>query len=1504
VKNISPTIGEYFISYHYGLLNQTERVFSQTGTNPISTKTEFTYKYNSDYSYQDKYKGKHNQLIKTSTTKSNINTIDSFIKYVGDFDFGVDTTLVTCYDVNGSPYPCSQYTFHVPQIGSQARAIFEMNQRHILSPVIESFGANGRVANGQYIRFGKISISNSQFDYYPIETFNFGGVAGNFFIEMLYNRQLNDTIIKDYRFYPVASTLDFTRYGVAKKIKPFGGAMIETVFDSDAVLPLQSIINSGGIYKDTTSNEYALRFYGISKQIASNKLSVNYQYYRQSDQYHIGMLKSKTDKDGNVLVRYEYPYAGENLLGTAGTFTTDVSKNRVVVRTPRMATTDVYQDYIKVSTAVSYSDASGRSLKSIAYKSSPQGKDLLSATPEYDSFGRPKKSILPVPLNSSTGQFAGNAQNLARIFYNDSAAFSEVSQYEASPMSRVFKSIGTGKAFRPNKENIQSLETGNFGIANLIVSGTGILKTSFVGNKIIKSTVVDEMANKTITYSDTEGRTLEKHVQYTGDGSQQSHYLKTTYIYDEIGRLAVVLPPKLYGIVTGSYFSYTNVYNQIYIYLYDERGRLISKNVPDAGRFEYVYNRLNQPVMSRNPQQLYENKWEFVKYDAMGRTVQTGIINSFSDRQTLQTAFDNFTAAYQFEERSTILEGYTNASFPLSIGVQINAASIKTVSFYDDYTWNASAALNFSQYKTPRYTNAKGLLTGNKVRKLASTSSATAEVWLASALYYDDKNRLIQSQSENRFGLINQTDVVLDFIGQVLEEHTTYRKPNPSTSSAAITTDIATLYTYDHAGRKLSATHSQNGRLEPLASYEYDELGRLIKKKLNEAPVDFIVRQNETLNSRVDIAKKYILIKPGTTITPTSPYCAFIAAGLQQIAYQYNIRGSLRCINCTPSGRLDSSKVFSMLLDYHEDGRFYNGLMSQQSWKTRTDTTTRRFVYGYDKANRFINAVFKGKLNEKYNENLSYDEDGNIQSLNRFGLLTPTTYGRIDSLSYIYYASSNKLSGIIDNADLNKGHKDNGSATDYTYTFYDGSLKTDANKGITNIIYNYLGLPERIEFGASKRIENVYTADGAKLSSKFTDGTKILLKEYVGDLIYINDTLRSIWHDEGRIVFDNTAKATYQYFINDHLGSTRVVFQRQGDSVYVAQLINYSPSGVPLSELGSGPNLLTHLFQGKEWIDGFGYDFLSRTYDPYTLRMLQVDGADQFASGYTGMGNNPVNMIDPDGQVAAPVIIGGVMGGVGGWQLGKSKGATGWKMAGYIAGGIVVGALSGGFANSLLTSGIAYANTASIVGGSFVNSIGMNILSGGSSPINVSFGVASYDLTNNNLGYLFEKGNSELQNLGYALGAMANIQDVLAGFNPSTAELRTENDPNYSKVNDSQGNPIPKKDLIGHSQITDGKKTLIDWGPTEPVSGLRDWVKGTNDYEKGLLGSETMKWKPVNVTGVNMNRISRIGQRLNTGNGNYNICVNSCVSMTSRAFNLSGAFNPHCSFFRKRWKIV
>lgn len=298
---------------------------------------------------------------------------------------------------------------------------------------------------------------------------------------------------------------------------------------------------------------------------------------------------------------------------------------------------------------------------------------------------------------------------------------------------------------------------------------------------------------------------------------------------------------------------------------------------------------------------------------------------------------------------------------------------------------------------------------------------------------------------------------------------------------------------------------------------------------------------------------------------------------------------------------------------------------------------------------------------------------------------------------------NNRLTGIGEKADSLRGHQDNGLVNDYTY-HADGSLKTDGNKGITDIIYNYLGLPEEILFGANKKIKNLYAADGQKLSQLLINDTDTLKTDYVGGLLYKNDVLTSILHDEGRVkvAYDTTVttwadtlgnsyadtliafKTYYEYFITDHLGNTRISFSELNDSLYIAQEQHYYPFGAMMEGLGvvaDSSDKWDFLYQGKELVDGWGYDFHTRGYNQYLGRFMQVDGANQFASGYVGMGNNPVSYIDPDGQFAfLPFVAYAAIGvGVNG-IINSAREKPFFQNWGSAA---VSGALSGGYLSAV-----------------------------------------------------------------------------------------------------------------------------------------------------------------------------------------------------------------------------
>lgn len=382
------------------------------------------------------------------------------------------------------------------------------------------------------------------------------------------------------------------------------------------------------------------------------------------------------------------------------------------------------------------------------------------------------------------------------------------------------------------------------------------------------------------------------------------------------------------------------------------------------------------------------------------------------------------------------------------------------------------------------------------------------------------------------------------------------------------------------------------------------------------------------------------------------------------------------------------------------------------------------------------------------------------------------------------------------------------------------------------------------------------------------------------------------------VVQENTETNTY-FTYKDHLGSIVALTDEEGDIFFEQSFDAWgryrNPNDWSYSNMTEAPTWLRG-YTGHEHLSQFDLiNMNGRMYDPAIGRMLRPDNFvqeptnSQSYNRYSYVFNNPLKYTDPDGEWAQ-YVIGAILGGVNGWQIGKAAGAKGWGMAGYIVGGAAIGALSGGVGAAIGSSGGILASTSAIVFSSAISSVGFSALSGGAVDPVISFGAGSYNFKTGELGYLGKKGNSVMQNVGYGLGALANVSDFLAGFSPGNVELRTENDPNYYKEIDLSGNPIPRKDLIGHSQILDENGIpLVDWGPAPgySVSGINDWVTGTNSYEGGVpIPSAKMKWESIKIKGVNVNRISNWNPTKK-----YNLAINSCVSQTSRALNLSGVWN-------------
>ena len=108
----------------------------------------------------------------------------------------------------------------------------------------------------------------------------------------------------------------------------------------------------------------------------------------------------------------------------------------------------------------------------------------------------------------------------------------------------------------------------------------------------------------------------------------------------------------------------------------------------------------------------------------------------------------------------------------------------------------------------------------------------------------------------------------------------------------------------------------------------------------------------------------------------------------------------------------------------------------------------------------------------------------------------------------------------------------------------------------------------------------------------------------------------------------------YAYELRDHLGNVRAVVARNAaNNMEVRTYTDYYPYGMPVPGYQS-PDGYRYGYQGQyaEKDDETGWNaFELRMYDSRIGRWLQHDHKGEFWSPYVGIGNDPVNNVDPDG---------------------------------------------------------------------------------------------------------------------------------------------------------------------------------------------------------------------------------------------------------------------------------
>ncbi|WP_051349429.1 DUF6443 domain-containing protein [Chryseobacterium gregarium] len=929
---------------------------------------------------------------------------------------------------------------------------------------------------------------------------------------------------------------------------------------------------------------------------------------------------------------------------------------------------------------VNYFDGLGRPKQVVNVKASPTGKDVVTHI-EYDGFGRQTKDFLPVPQQGTQNGSIytsplGNATQ--PTVYGSEKIYAE-KVLENSPLDRIVqqKQVGTAWSDKPVQfgynANIPGDAVKKYGTVTTWeqeATKSEISQSINYGNgELYKNTIVDEDGNKTIEFKNDEGQIIL--VRKVLNDTQNAD---TYYVYNEYNQLAFVIPPLAAPVADVN----TVLSDLCYQYKYDGRNRLVEKKVPGKGWEYLVYDKADRLVLTQDANIRPLGNWLLTRYDRLSRVVYTaiaGLGNTYT-RKDIQDAvnFHSVTATSLTEERTASV-GFTkngmdiyygNNAFPTAI---LQVLSVNYYDTYPGYGFNPPFPADVLGETTLTDTSTADGLSTKGLPVMSLVKNIENDNWTKNYTYYDKRGRSIGSYSINHLGGYTKTESLLDFAGVPKKINTYHMR-----KTGEVGVSVQERFVYDNQNRLKQHFHQVDGNPEELLTENtYNELSQLSNKKVGN--------------------------------------------NLQSIDYAYNIRGWLTDINkaeMTVSNL--NGKLFAYTIKYNQKEGIanpdpvlfagknvaakYNGNIAEVDWRAvetlgqSPSLTPKRYGYAYDPLNRLRAGYYQNPNNPNSKENtesIDYDLNGNITNLYRTSIMEAgNTATAIDRLEYTYASGnkSNRLTNIVDIQNNPTGYEGGGQEIKYDLN---GNMTDMPDKGISKIAYNYLNLPDQLNY--AKGIETVtvntkYGSDGSKLQKQNTtkadgsSGSSTLIKttDYLDGFQYLKTenigiigmsaemmsnletsralemqafsvepmattaTLASKTRDlqffpteEG---FYDYIKDQYIYQYKDHLGNIRVSFSRSSaGALEITDSNDYYPFGMNHLKTGfaffSPSAYKNYKYNGKELQETGMYDYGARMYMSDIGRWGVVDPLAETSrrwSPYNYAYNNPIRFIDPDGR--------------------------------------------------------------------------------------------------------------------------------------------------------------------------------------------------------------------------------------------------------------------------------
>ena len=820
---------------------------------------------------------------------------------------------------------------------------------------------------------------------------------------------------------------------------------------------------------------------------------------------------------------------------------------------------------------VTYLDGFGRKLQEIQVNASPGNTSDIVQVYRYGVQGRVEMDHVPYALAGNHGGFVRDALSSSRwnMFGESEAGYMyTLTGYDNSPLDRVVKRTGPGKNWHVNGKGVTT--TYGFNGSNEV----RLYRVSGDGSLVLSGYYASGSLQK-VTVTDEDGKRVETYTDNQDRAvlvvnvESDDNRLETYSVHDDRGLLRYVLSPEASARVGTTSTRFSEVIRLFgYYHEYDRFGRLILKQLPGCDPVYLVYDNRDRLVMSQDGKQRAENA------DKWSYSLYDGQNRVIETGEVVLTGTGR--SHRDLQDSASGSDNYVPAG---------NRSPLQ-YTLYDNYIATTRVPVLAFQpttgYAAGYHELVTGLVTSVRTRVLGSSP----EQWLTTTTYYDDRCRVIQTVSDNVEGFTSRVDARYDFVGNVVGQRESHRV------SASRTDVLEVENSYDDRGRLLSSTTRLNGGNPATVEYTYDAVGRLVGKTRG-------------------------------TVTET---------------LAYNARGWLTSKESVP---------FKMKLRYEipEGGGVacWNGNISEWEWQQGSNVAL-MYGFAYDGVNRLLETTQKQKsgtawstLSGSYLERgLSYDRNGNLKTLQR------TAGGSlVDNL--VYTCTGNQLTGLTENvaSTLAGDVYSRGGSASGTYAYdKNGNMINDSRRAL-DFGYNVLNLLSEVKTtGGVLKAKYVYLADGTR--SRVRDNGGVNGFDYLGSLTYRKSgtglQLESANFGDGVIRPGDTdgGQMEVDYFLTDHLGSVRVIVDGTGKAL---ERNDYYPFGARYAR-SDYPQLAVNRYKynGKEeQVTGdLGFlDYGARMYDSGLGRWFGMDKLSEeykLLSPYNYTSNNPVNIVDPDGN--------------------------------------------------------------------------------------------------------------------------------------------------------------------------------------------------------------------------------------------------------------------------------